>query len=285
LRVIIPTYKGSKYIAEAVKSIPEGVDVIVGVDGCVEDYSHIENVIKYPHNVGTYCTLNKLLLTIEEGAILIMGADDYWLQFPTEIPKANEIHRYGYDGVICALKSTFDKLGGFNTDRVGMDSDLLLRAAKLGVKITEMGGDGYYRRVHPESLTQAKKTGYGSQYRENIRQQMFNRIKNNNLVANYRTMATKFRFKKEYEDTKIIWKGAIIHKDNLTDRVGAEIILHPNFGQNLEVVEDPNEKKKESVNGSLTESIASPSKEEKKDLPTLNEVPKPKMSRSRKSKA
>jgi glycosyltransferase involved in cell wall biosynthesis len=285
LKVIIPTYKASKYIAAAVNSVPKNVDVIVGVDGCAEDYSHIANVVKYHHNVGTYCTLNKMLLSINDGAILIMGADDYWLDFPTTEPKENEILRYGYDGVICALKSTFNKLGGFNIDRVGMDSDLLFRAAKLGITITEMGGDGYYRRLHPESLTQSKATGYNSEFRKEIRKNIQIRLKMNNLVANYKTMAKKFGFKKQFENTKIVWKGAIIHKDNLSDRVAAEIFLHPNLGQNLEVIEDPNEKKKESENGSLTKSTASQSNEVQNDLPILSEAQKPKKSRSRKSKA
>jgi hypothetical protein len=69
------------------------------------------------------------------------------------------------DGQVLFTRAVLNRLGGFQTWWCHADTDFIQRALWSGVTRRVVREHLYLRRVHPYSLTQSSKTGYGSSMR------------------------------------------------------------------------------------------------------------------------
>jgi hypothetical protein len=84
------------------------------------------------------------------------------------------------EGVFAIKKSLLLDMNGFEPWRVAADTDFMIRLNKRGVKFYFTNEVCFKRRVHNESLTQRKDTGYGSDIRRNYSKISENKIGNGN---------------------------------------------------------------------------------------------------------
>lgn len=206
--IIITAYKTEKYIEECLDSIEKQTyfidndeyEILVGVDGCQDTLNKLEEIKgKYrnlhihmmPENKGTYITTNTLLNFIRYENALRFDSDD--IMTPNMISeivkdkKDNDIiilgsvdyqnNRVGNkllltEGSIYFKKSVMDNvLGGYMPWRCSADTELINRAVN-NVKISQIKKSLFYRRIHSESLTQRKDTGYNSDIRNEYKKQI-----------------------------------------------------------------------------------------------------------------
>ena len=91
-------------------------------------------------------------------------------------------------GIILTEISALEMAGGYNNERVGMDTDLMQRLRKLGCVIVSSANLPWFiRRVHSSSLTQDPRTGIGSQYRRKVDASISERLESGLLVSDWET--------------------------------------------------------------------------------------------------
>jgi len=78
----------------------------------------------------------------------------------------------GSDGQFAMSQAVWTRLGSFRAWWCHADSEFLRRAEWAGVKKRVIPSYLYLRRVHPQSLTQSKETGYISNWRKHYSQQI-----------------------------------------------------------------------------------------------------------------
>jgi glycosyltransferase involved in cell wall biosynthesis len=78
----------------------------------------------------------------------------------------------GSDGQFAMSQAVWDRLGAFRAWWCHADSEFLRRAEWAGVRRSVIPSYLYLRRVHPQSLTQSKETGYISNWRKHYAQQI-----------------------------------------------------------------------------------------------------------------
>jgi hypothetical protein len=83
----------------------------------------------------------------------------------------------GSDGQFAMNQAVWERLGSFRAWWCHADSEFLRRAEWAGVKRSVIPRYLYLRRMHPQSLTQSKETGYISSWRKHYAQQIAAAVK------------------------------------------------------------------------------------------------------------
>lgn len=205
--IIVTAYNSYNYIEECLDSIDNQTyfqsnthyEIIVGVDGCEKTlqklkeiknkYSNIR-ILYMPENKGTYITTNTLILESKFDKILRFDSDDVMdndmISKIDSVMDRFDICRFGYTnfrvvngvqklfgidymghGVSCFKWSVYEKVGGYKPWKCASDTDMMFRT-NGSFKVGNIKHSLFKRRLHTESLTARKDTGYTSQYRREI---------------------------------------------------------------------------------------------------------------------
>lgn len=197
--VIVAAYQAPDWILGCLASIDaqEPLDgwtyeTRIGVDGCVETSRVLREAgISHwysPANVGPYLIRNALIFQAPADAFAIFDADDVMMPayLRTLLPLMGEgivgPARIGMDengkvgpdpkvyphlhGIGVFSAAAMEKLGGFRPWRIRADADAWLRAKKLGIPIAKTDEPLFYRRSHPNSLTNHPDTRMKSRERK-----------------------------------------------------------------------------------------------------------------------
>lgn len=205
--VIVPAFNVKKYIEECLDSIQnqsifkenENYEILLGIDGCTETLEKVKEikekyknlkVIFFKENKGVFITLNSLLEMVSFDKTITVGADDmqmnrllekvepfmenndlvlYYCQNFTEDGK-NSLSPKEMEGIAAVKWNVWEKIGGYKPWKAGADSDFEMRTKSFNRYIIKK--PLYLRRIHSESLTQKKETGYNSEYRKGIIKQL-----------------------------------------------------------------------------------------------------------------
>jgi glycosyltransferase involved in cell wall biosynthesis len=197
LSIIIPTFKNPTMLVECLNSIKVGNDceILVGIDGCEETLEYVkknkynENIrfFYFDKNNGPYVVRNSLAKISNSDTLLFFDSDDImkdnmiseildkmkssdfvkpmYSDF-TNTPNYNitRSNTYG-EGVFAIKKDLFLSMNGFEPWLVAADSDFMGRLYKNNKKFSYTNDVVFYRRVHPNSLTQRRDTGLASSLR------------------------------------------------------------------------------------------------------------------------
>ena len=197
LTIIIPTFKNPTMLSECLNSIRgySDCEILVGIDGCEETLEYVkknkynENIrfFYFDKNNGPYIVRNSLAKISNSDILLFFDSDDImkenlisdilgrmsandfvkpmYSDF-TNTPNYNitRSNTYG-EGVFAIKKDLFLSMNGFEPWPVAADSDFMGRLYKNNKKFSYTNDVVFYRRVHPNSLTQRKDTGLSSPLR------------------------------------------------------------------------------------------------------------------------
>lgn len=205
LSIIIPTFESVDFLDELIQSIQnnkyyEEFEVLIGIDKCEKTLEYVktkefpENYFFYyfTENGGPYIIKNSLTEISKYDKIFFFDSDDIMLEdLMTEIdsslnkydcvkPKfvnfkdhkgqrnfGKDDSLYG-EGVFGIKKDLFLSMNGFEGWKVAADSDFMGRIYKFKRKIKLTQNVLFYRRLHDNSLTRRKDTGYASQMRSDF---------------------------------------------------------------------------------------------------------------------
>ena len=201
--IIIPTFKNVNYLNECIHSILKSIDdldceILVGIDDCYETKKFVENnkfdnrisFYYFDKNVGPYVIKNTLSTLSKSGYLLFFDSDDImnhnmiynlleykkthkiikpmYFDFLNDVSNVNhkvtKTKTYG-EGVFAIDKQTFLGMGGFKGWRCAADSEFFNRVYKKNIKLITTNTVCFYRRIHPNSLTQHPDTNYSSKKR------------------------------------------------------------------------------------------------------------------------
>lgn len=200
--IIIAAYKVQDYIEQCLDSIEKQTyfvnnkfEILVGVDGCyntlfkllsIKDKYRNLRVFMMKDNKGTYVTTNTLLDLISHENIIRFDADDVMKSSMVNKIMNNsynyDVVRFGFDdfttdikncgrsnymralGAIFYKKSVIEKAGGYKDWKCSADYEFLKRI-QLNVKIKEINEPLFYRRDHPNSLSNRSDTGLSTTLR------------------------------------------------------------------------------------------------------------------------
>lgn len=225
--IIITAFNAQDCILTTLKSLkqqnlPDGwsTKFYIGVDNCRNTAMALEkrNIEHYftSKNVGTYVLTNSLVnIAIKDGCSIFLRFDsddfanddflhkgitnviDY--QFSrTECCRCDEFlqpisNRYKKCyGSVFFSKEVFKKLGGYHSYRVSSDKYFVLRAGALGYNIKGKSLPRFLYRTNNNSLTSSKKTGLGSEFRENVEIAMQKDLDSNKLTVVPETVKLSF---------------------------------------------------------------------------------------------
>lgn len=213
ISIIIPAYKAGRYIEECLMSIQNQdckneIEILVGIDNCQATLSKIKSIKdNYPNlkvyysdkSVGPYVMRNSLVDIANHDNILFFDADDimkpnmismilkkYSSKSPIRFKLVNFIDGSNYrtnnqryhahaHGVFFSHKSILKTTGGFKGWLCGADTEFIKRCEKNRIIDIKIDDILFYRRIHPESLTQNRSTKHGSK----VRQEAVNYINRN----------------------------------------------------------------------------------------------------------
>ena len=196
ISILIPTINNLEYIQITLDSIIkscEGFDyeILIGIDSCQETLQFFrsnkqnDNVKTFfsEKNVGAYVIRNSLVLKSTKKNILFFDSDDIMGEkmietVLSELKDDNFIRskhlRFYDDGTksvnishcqICLRKEVFLNLNGFEPWPITADTDLIKRLEYNKFKPIESTEVLFNKRMHKNSLTQQKNTGFGSPLR------------------------------------------------------------------------------------------------------------------------
>jgi glycosyltransferase involved in cell wall biosynthesis len=202
LSLIIPTYDSVDYLDELFNSIKNNIydkefEVLIGLDKCEKTLNYIK-LNDFPNNYffyfftenrGPYIIKNTLAELSKYDKIVFFDSDDIMMNnFLNEIdssldkydcvkPKfvnfkdregdrkfSDDGSLYG-EGVFGIKKDIFLNMNGFEGWKVAADSDFMGRLYKFKRKINLTPSILFHRRIHGNSLTMRRDTGYSSQLR------------------------------------------------------------------------------------------------------------------------
>jgi glycosyltransferase involved in cell wall biosynthesis len=215
--IIVTAYKTQDYIEQCLDSIEsqnyfknnDNFEVLVGVDACEDTYKKLDEIKhKYRNlkiymmseNKGTYITTNTLLDLANHENVIRFDSDDIMTPgLVTEVlknKKDNDILLFGSfelkdskvnnnfimtEGCLFFKKSIMDNIaGGYMPWRCSADTELISRVVNR-VKIGQLKKALFYRRIHSNSLTQTKETGYGSEIRQQYKKQIKDKYNKNEV--------------------------------------------------------------------------------------------------------
>jgi glycosyltransferase involved in cell wall biosynthesis len=201
--IIVPTFNNVEYINECLDSIIKSCEgfnyeILIGIDKCQKTldyiklgtYNHNIRFFYFTNNVGPYVIKNTLAELSNSKYLLFFDSDDIMkpemvekmlslqkncdfvrpmlLNFnqgenPYSV-KTTYTNKYG-EGVFSISRSLFLSMNGFENWRCSADTDFMTRLFKNSCKFINTPSILFYRRIHGNSLTQTKQTGYGSKVR------------------------------------------------------------------------------------------------------------------------
>lgn len=202
LSIIIPTFDSVDFFEELFESIKNNkydkeFEVLIGIDGCEKTLEYLktkdfpDNYFFYyfTENRGPYIIKNTLSELSKYDKVFFFDSDDIMLEnLLNEIDKnldkydcvkpkflnfkdhkgqrnfSNDGSLYG-EGVFGIKKDLFLNMNGFEGWKVAADSDFMGRIYKFNRKINLTPDVLFHRRLHNNSLTRRKDTGYASQMR------------------------------------------------------------------------------------------------------------------------
>lgn len=197
--VIVAAHRAPDWIGPCLDSVAaqeplEGwrYETRLGVDGCLDTARALkarETPFWWsPSNVGPYLIRNALIAQAPADAYAIFDADDVMMPayLRTLLPLMgggivgparigmDEHGNVGLDpkvyphlhGIGVFAAAAMEKLGGFRPWRIRADADAWLRAKKLGIPIAKTDEPLFYRRSHPNSLTNHPDTRMKSKERK-----------------------------------------------------------------------------------------------------------------------
>ena len=199
--ICITAFKSVKFIKNTLNSITNqtwfktnnNYEIILGIDGCNETLKYIKNiqkiyknliVIMMKENKGTYITTNTIMTISKYDHLIRFDSDD--IMYPNFIEKIMSQNKK-YDMVIFKMRNyniiskityiteaigqfmikhwVFDYFGGFMPWKIGSDKEFKTRVIKF-INVIYLKDILLLRQIHPESLTQSKKTNYSSKERK-----------------------------------------------------------------------------------------------------------------------
>jgi len=209
--ILITAYKSQNFIEECLDSIENQTyfkdnnefEVLLGIDACEETLKKVQeirhkyrniSVYMMKENKGPYVVLNTLLDLVKYDNLIIFGSDDVMMRYMiSEIMSINNKHdiiqfkfkTFTKDvhlpsrganmfaiGAIFIKKSVFDIAGGYQAWRCSGDYELMTRVQGR-VRMTRIAKELFFRRDHPNSLSQKSDTALGSplrlQYNKSVR--------------------------------------------------------------------------------------------------------------------
>jgi glycosyltransferase involved in cell wall biosynthesis len=200
ISIIIPTYKNTSFIVECINSVINScqgldVEILIGIDSCNETLDYIKNksfdnrikFLFFEEKVGAYIIRNSLAKIANSDILLFFDSDDImdinmistiingmkindiikpmYSDFSTKPNyNINRTNSFG-EGVFGIKKELFLSMNGFEPWPVAADSDFMGRLYKNKKKVQYTNEVVFYRRIHPNSLTQSKETGMYSSLR------------------------------------------------------------------------------------------------------------------------
>ena len=201
LTIIISTYLNTQYLEECFDSIinsigEKKVQVLVGIDSCVESKKHIESrgypgyfeFFFFEKNNGPYIVFNTLSKLALSKNILFFGSDDimnlnmvedsinglmthdcvkpYYTNFIDGKPFNSQTKKHIGEGVFAIKKDIFEYMNGFEPWMCAADSDFMGRLyGTKQYKFKFTNKINFYRRIHKNGLTSRPDTGMGSKLR------------------------------------------------------------------------------------------------------------------------
>ena len=200
ISIIIPTFNTPEFLKECLDSILDSVknincEILVGVDDCDITLDFIKknkfdnkiNFFLFQKNVGPYVIKNSLSEISNSDILLFFDSDDImeesmvtdiiryshnstvikpkYVNFRYKTEDYEKKEHYG-EGVFAIKKSVFLEMNGFEPWRCAADSDFMGRIYKNGVSFKHTDKIMFFRRIHPNSLTQIKETSYISELRK-----------------------------------------------------------------------------------------------------------------------
>ena len=199
--ICVTAFKSVKFIKNTLNSIANqtwfknnnNYEIILGIDGCNETLQYIKNiqknyknliVIMMKENKGTYITTNTIMTISKYDHLIRFDSDD--IMYPNFIEKIM-IQNTKYDMVRFKMRNyniiskkiyieeaigqfmikhwVFDYFGGFMPWKIGSDAEFKIRVIKF-INVIYLKDILLLRQVHPESLTQSKKTNNSSKERK-----------------------------------------------------------------------------------------------------------------------
>jgi len=199
--ICITAFKSVKFIKNTLNSITNqtwfktnnNYEIILGIDGCNETLKYIKNiqkiyknliVIMMKENKGTYITTNTIMTISKYDHLIRFDSDD--IMYPNFIEKIMSQNKK-YDMVRFKMRNyniiskityiteaigqfmikhwVFDYFGGFMPWKIGSDKEFKTRVIKF-INVIYLKDILLLRQIHPESLTQSKKTNYSSKERK-----------------------------------------------------------------------------------------------------------------------
>jgi hypothetical protein len=205
--IIIPAFRAENYIEECLNSIVSQnvnvpTEILVGVDNCKPTLDKLIEIGKnYPNlkifssseNIGPYTMRNNLVKHSSNPILIFFDADDIMhhnLMFTVSARYSlNSIIRFKYTnfnngsdpekstnfnadvahGVFSVSRNIFNKIGGFQDWLCGADTEFIKRSANNNIPTIKIDQYLFYRRIHPQSLTQNVNTGHSSSVRAKAR--------------------------------------------------------------------------------------------------------------------
>ena len=202
LSIIIPTFDSVDFFEELFVSINNNkydkeFEVLVGIDNCEKTLEYVKTkefpknyfFYYFTENGGPYLIKNTLSELSKYDKLLFFDSDDIMLEGLMNVidisldkydcvkPKflnfkdhkgqrnfSDDGALYG-EGVFGIKKDLFLNMNGFEGWKVAADSDFMGRIYKFNKKINLTPDVLFHRRLHNNSLTRRKDTGYASQMR------------------------------------------------------------------------------------------------------------------------
>lgn len=235
LTIIIPTYNTPEYLEECLTSIINSIqglycEILVGVDNCEKTISYIKNkefdnrikFYNFDKNVGPYIIKNTLSLKSTSDYLLFFDSDDIltpklistilsnkdeynvikpmYVDFNRKVElilQLNKLHKNYGEGVFAINKELFINMNGFEGWRCAADSDFMGRLYHNNQQILHTSEICFYRRLHPNSLTQSKETSYSSKLRSGYAN-IINNKKDfgplDNMIISYNTIVESINY-------------------------------------------------------------------------------------------
>lgn len=192
--IILSTHNNVNFIDESLDSIIKSIknldcEILVGIDGCEKTLNYIKNkkfdyrikFFYFDKNSGPYVVKNTLCKISKSENIIFFDSDDImkenmvslllselssndfvkpmYCDFTDgkKIPEVSKTNKYG-EGVFAIRRKLFLEMNGFEPWRCAADSDFMGRLYKNNKKFSFTDDVVFYRRVHPNSLTQNPET-------------------------------------------------------------------------------------------------------------------------------
>lgn len=224
ISVLITAFKAESFIEDCVYSLMHQetsfpYEIIIGIDECpdtLEVAKNLPNISVYynENNVGTFVMRNTLVKKAKFDNLVFFDSDDIakdnLLQVmfdslqQTDLARCNFYNFKSFGnyirctvpafGVFGIRKNVFLSLNGFQCCwKFGSDSEFIARCEQFSKTDTLIEDGLFFRRVHPNSLTQNPETGMNSKARKELKTILIPKIKEKTLENPKKIETTKVK--------------------------------------------------------------------------------------------